>query len=188
MVSTTAWLSPTRAIGLSAYLFAFVSCVVAWLKSSGPPHRKRLAAILAELEAALLLDMTFDVRWMLHALVDRVAMAKGVYGLRAGPQVVMLVLLGGIVAGAMGLALWRFRGRTGASLAACGGILSLSCWCAEVISLHAVDAVAYHVVHGVMLVSLAWIACSLMTGVGILWDAFVFRFHPHLDKRRLERR
>jgi uncharacterized iron-regulated membrane protein len=184
MISSAGWLNPTRIIGLASCLFALASCVIALAKGSGPPRRKRLAAILAGLEGALLIDMVFDIRWMLHDFEDRVAMENGVYGLRSGPQMAMLVLLIGIVLGALGLAIWRFRGRTYASLAACGGILSVSCWFAEVVSLHAVDAVAYHRIHGAMLVSLAWIACSLMTGVGILCDAFAFRAYPRVTRRR----
>jgi hypothetical protein len=55
-------------------------------------------------------------------------------------------------------------------VAICGAILSLSCWCAEVISLHAVDAIFHATINGIMLVSLIWVAGSLMTGLGILWD------------------
>jgi hypothetical protein len=57
-------------------------------------------------------------------------------------------------------------------LAACGGILSLCCWCVEVISLHSVDSLLYRSVDGVMVVRLAWATCSLMVGFGMLWDTF----------------
>ena len=171
-------LDPTRIIGLIACLFALVSCGIAWAIVRGAAHRGRLAAALAVFEAALFLDMAFNVRWQLHDLLENEAIARSLYGQRFGPQHVALSLIGCALAAGMGLALWRLRGRAGASLAVCGGILSLSCWCVEVISLHAVDAVLYRTVHGVMFVSLIWIVCSLMTGVGILWDALAFRTHP----------
>jgi hypothetical protein len=169
-------LSPARIIGLTAFLFALVSCVIAWVRGRGnAPHPRRLAAVLTLLQAALLLDVAFNGRWLLHDMLANVAKASSLYGDRSGPQHVALALLSGAVVTGFGLALWTFRGRPGAALAACGGILSLCCWCVEVISLHAVDGFLYRRVDGVMLVRLAWAACSLMTGAGILWDTFAMR-------------
>jgi hypothetical protein len=172
MISITGWLSPTRTIGLTAYLFAFGACAVSWFRGHGAPERRRFAAVLTVLEAALFLDMVFNGRWLLHGLVDRAAIAKGVYGERSGPQIAMLFLLACATATGMGVLLWRFRGRTGASFAACGVFFSLICWCVEVVSLHAVDAMLYQTFHGFMAVCLAWITCALMTGLGILSDTF----------------
>jgi len=39
--------------------------------------------------------------------------------------------------------------------------------------------VFYYTVDGVMLVSLCWVACALMTGLGILWDARAARAYAH---------
>jgi hypothetical protein len=127
-------------------------------------------AVLVVLEAALLLDMVFSVRLLLHNLLAGIATANKLYFMRAGPQQVALGLLGIAVMVGIGLAFRLFRGRPGACLAACGSILSLCFWWVEVISLHAVDSLLYHRVNGVMLVRMAWAACSLMMGVGILWD------------------
>jgi hypothetical protein len=143
---------------------------VGWLRGRGATDRGRLAAFLALLDAALLVDLAFNGRWLLHDYLENVAIAHGVYMQRYGPQVAALGLLGfGLVAG-IRLAFLRLKGRPGACLALCGGIVSFLCWCMEVISEHAVDAVMYHQIKGVMLVSLIWVAGSLMTGVGILWD------------------
>jgi hypothetical protein len=170
VITLAGWLNATRIIGLSAYLLALVSCAIAWAYGHGAAHKRRLAAVIGALEAALLLDMALDGRWWLHDLLENELIARRLYPLREGPQVVALGILGiGAVAG-IGWALWSFRGRAGASLAACGAVLSLACWGVEVISLHGVDLVFYREIYGVKLVAGVWIACALMTGMGILWD------------------
>jgi hypothetical protein len=174
MSSIAVWSNPTQIIGLTANLLAMVSCGVAWAKVSGAPHRRRLAAILAILEAALFVDMLFNGRWKLHDLLAGEAMATGFYAGRTDPQIAVLCLLAGSALAGMGFIVWRLRKRPGASLAACGGFLSLTCWCVEVVSLHAVDAMLYQRFHGFMAVSLVWVTCALMTGLGILWDTSRF--------------
>jgi len=170
MITPAEWLNPTRVIGLSADLFALISCGIAWTIGHGSPRRGRLAAVLTVLEAGLVADMAFSFRSLLHDLLENEAIAKGLYAHRVGPQIAALGLLSAAAAAGMGLAFQRLRGRTGAIVAVCGAILSLSCWCVEVISLHATDTVFYYTVDGVMLISLCWVACALMTGLGILWD------------------
>jgi hypothetical protein len=125
------------------------------------------------------MDMAFSFRSLLHDLLENEAIAKGLYAHRAGPQIAALGLLSAAGAAGMGLAFQRLRGRTGAIVAVCGAVLAFSCWCVEVISLHATDTVFYSTVDGVMLVSLCWVACPLMTGLGILWDAPAARAHTH---------
>jgi hypothetical protein len=134
------------------------------------------------MEAALILDMAFRGRWLLHNLLANLAKADHLYAGRSGPQHIALYLLGCAVAAGIGLALWRFRGRPGGVLAAGGGILSLCLWWVEVVSLHAVDSLLYHPEHGIMPVKLAWAACSLMTGAGILWDSFSAPTHARLRR------
>jgi hypothetical protein len=174
-MSHAEWLNPTRVIGLSAFLFALISCGIAWARSRGILRRGQFAAVLAVLEAGLLLDMAFSVRALLHDLLENEAIASGLYSHRVGPQLGALGFLGVAAAAGMGLAFQRLRGRKGAIVAACGAILSVSCWFVEVISLHATDTVFYYTVDGVMLVSLCWVASALMTGLGILWDARAVR-------------
>lgn len=171
MISFAEWLNATRIIGLAAYLLALVSCAIAWTYGHGAAHKRRLAAVIGALEATLLLDMALDGRWRLHDLLVEESIARNFYMLREGPQIVAIGILGIGAAAGIGWALWNFRGRAGASLAACGAVLSLACWCVEVVSLHAVDIVFYREVFGVMLVAGVWIACALMTSMGILWDA-----------------
>ena len=172
MTSHAEWLNPTRIIGMSAYLFAAVSCAIAWARYREFPHLRRLAWVIAVLEAGLFLDMAFSVRWQLHNLLEGEAIRENLYAQRFGPQLAALIILGAAAAIGIGLTWLRFRGRAGAIIAGWGAVLSLSCWCTEVISLHAIDAVFHYTVDGVMMVSLFWVACSLMTSLGILWDSW----------------
>ncbi len=163
-------LNPTRIIGLSACFFAAASCAIAWARGRRGSRLRRLASVLTVLEAALFLDMALNARWQLHDLLEGDAIREGLYAQRVGPQLAALVILGAAAAAGMGVALRRLNGRAGEIVAAWGAILSLSFWCAEIISLHGVDAILYRRVGGTMLVSLCWVACSLMTGLGILWE------------------
>jgi hypothetical protein len=181
MISIRGGLNPTQFIGLSTCSFAFVCCVIAWIGGRGFPALRRFAAMLAVLEAALLLDMAFSGRWLLHDWLESEAHARDLYDLRAGLQSAALCFLGGCIAAGIAWTLWRLRGEPGASLAACGGILSLGTWCVEVVSLHAVDRVLYRTFDGVMCVTLIWIVGALMTGAGILWEMLAVRAHVRWD-------
>jgi hypothetical protein len=133
-------------------------------------RRSRLPAVLGSIEGALLIDAIFSVRWRIHDLLKDEATSLDLYSERSAPQVIALVLIAVAAGVVVAIVLWRLRGRPSAGLAVGGVIVSLTCWIIEVISLHAVDALLYRTVHGVMRVSIVWIAASLMTGVGILMN------------------
>ena len=61
-----------------------------------------------------------------------------------------------------------FRGKVGARLALSGILLSVVVWCVEVVSLHAVDHILYHLIGKWMVVCALWILACLMTSIGIL--------------------
>jgi hypothetical protein len=168
-------LSRTRIIAAAPHLLALVSCAIAWVGSRGAPHRRRLSAALTVVEAVLLLDTVFNGSLRVHGFLDSEAVARNVYDERFGPQHAALVVLGTTVVAAIGLLFRLFRGRPGAYLATFGCILSLCFWCVEVVSLHSVDSFLYHRVNGVTRESVVRSAFSLMTCVGILWDAFATR-------------
>jgi hypothetical protein len=172
MISLAGSLTPARISGWTAHGFALASCAMATAKTVGDAQRRRLARALTLLEIGLVLDYAFNARWWLHGLLENVAIAKHVYGERFGPQVAALCLLAGATVMVIDQTPRRWRGRPGASVAVCGAILSLFCWCVEVISLHATDAVFNYTFAGATVVSLCWAVCSLMTGLGILWDAW----------------
>jgi len=173
MTVVDGWLTPTRLIGLIAYLFATIACCVAWRRSREIPDGRRLAAILGLVDASLLLDMAINGRWLIHQLIDNRAMANGTYNQRNGSQVTALVILCAIALVGSGIAFLRCRGRYNAVLAICGVVISVCFWCAEIVSLHAVDAVLYHAIFGIMPISLMWVVSSLMTGIGILRETQV---------------
>jgi hypothetical protein len=154
-------------MGMAVYLFSAVSCSIAWVRGCSVAGERWLAGILAILEWGLFLDVVFNVRWLLHDLLDQEAIAKSIYSQRFGPQVAAMWILGAAAAIGVGFSLVSLRGRSGAQAAVCGAIISISCWCAEVISLHAIDAVLHATKFGIMLVCLGWIAGSLMTGIGV---------------------
>jgi hypothetical protein len=171
MTSPARWLNATQVIGLTAYLSATVVCGMAWARSHGAVRGQRLAGVLAVLEAALSLDLVLNGRWRLHDLLEGEATARSIYEQRTVPQLMTLSLVAAAAAIGMGMAIARLRGRVGAAVAVCGAILSLSLWCAEVISLHTIDAVFHDKIDGVMLVGWGWVICAMMTGLGILWES-----------------
>ncbi len=119
----------------------------------------------------MVLDMVFNWRWMLHQQLMDLALRSNEYDLRRSPQRIAIVVLTLLLVLGVILALRVLRGRTGALLAVSGVLLSLVLWCTEVVSLHAVDHVLYHLLGPWMLVSLVWVCAGLATSVGILIDA-----------------
>jgi hypothetical protein len=164
-------LSPTRTVGLICCLVNLAACVVAFGIGRGNPGRGRLAATLAALQSALLVDLIFNGRWLLHDRLMNDAIALKIYERRNEFQPAALALVAALVAAGAMWGLRRLRGRVGAVLAVCGMLAWLGCWCVEVISLHSIDALLYRSLDGIKAVSVVWICCSLMIGTGILWDA-----------------
>jgi hypothetical protein len=93
------------------------------------------------------------------------------YEMRRSPQLIAIVTLAVLFLMGAASALRIFRARPGAGLAVSGVLLSLALLCTEVVSLHAVDHILYHLLGPWMLVSLLWVLAALMTSAGILLDA-----------------
>jgi hypothetical protein len=127
------------------------------------------------IEGVLLLDMAFDLRWMLHGVVGEIAQSHHEYDQRRGPQQIALVILTGLLLIGLVSILRTFRNRLGALLAVSGVLLSVISWCVEVVSLHAVDHILYHPLGPYMVISPVWILGCLMTSVGVLADAHLFK-------------
>jgi hypothetical protein len=162
-------MNPTRAAGMAAYGVATLCCGIAWVRNRRLP-KVSPAGGLTLLEGALLLDMVFNIRWLLHQFFVDVAQHHNEYAARRAPQVVADTLLVALLCLAAFPALRRFRNSPAALLAVFGGMLSIFTWCAEVISLHQVDTILYHPVERWMAVSFLWIAACLMTSISILID------------------
>jgi hypothetical protein len=171
MIASEEWLTPTRATGIVAYGAAMVCCGVAWARTWRLGTISQLAVLLTAIEAALVLDMVFNWRWMIHQELMDLAQRWKEYELRRSPQVIAIAILAVLLLVGLIFALRILRGRAGALLAVSGVLLSLVLWCTEVISLHALDHVLYHPLGQWMLVSLMWVFAGLMTSVGILIDA-----------------
>lgn len=179
MVSFFELPNPTRVIGLISFSSAVMFCGVAWIRNRGQLRASRLPMILAAFNGLLLLDIVLDERWRLHDLLEEEAISHNLYAQRSGPQLFALALLTASAVAGIVLAVTRLRDRVGAAMAICGAILSLGCWCVEVVSLHAVDILLYTSVKGIMPVSLIWIASSLMSGLGMLWESRALSAHEH---------
>lgn len=173
MTEILEWLmrDPTRTTGVVAYGVALACCVVSRSRAKGDPARSRLLALLTVFEGCLLIDIVFNVRWNLHQLFMDEATTLTLYASRRGPQAVVLVVLVGIFLFGLRVTLQRLRGRGGAILAVSGALLSLTIWCTEVISLHAVDHIMYHTLGKLMTVSFLWILACTMTSFGALIES-----------------
>ncbi len=168
MMRTVAeWLTPVKSIGMASYLVASVSCAATAIRG-GNGRVTRLAAILCVLDLALLLDIAFNWRWKLYDRLRSDAMSLHWYDERSEFQVLALIFLAILL---LFGAFWlrhRFAPIRGATLAICGGLLSIGCWMTEVISLHAIDAVLYRSAGPLLAVAFVWILASAMTTAGIL--------------------
>jgi hypothetical protein len=168
MIASEEWLTPTRAIGLAAYGTAVTCCAIAWTRTKARHGVSQLAAAFTLIEGALLLDIAFNLRWKLHQFLMDIAMQKQEYSVRRLPQVVVVVVLGGLLLFGLLAARRLFRDRADFRLAVSGILLSVILWCVEVVSLHAVDHILYYSVGSLMMVSVLWILACLMTSIGIL--------------------
>jgi hypothetical protein len=171
MIASEEWLTPTRATGIVAYGVAMTCCGIAWARTRRLRNGSQLAALLTAIEGALLLDMVFNWRWMLHQQLMNLAQRWQEYDMRRSPQRIAIAILAVLLLVGLVAALRILRGRAGALLAVSGVLLSLVLLCTEVVSLHAVDHILYHLLGPWMLVSLVWILAGVMTSVGILFDA-----------------
>jgi hypothetical protein len=168
MITIGEWLNPTRSVGLLAYGTATICCGIAWVRAKNRGQDWRLAALLTLIESVLLLDIAFDGRWMIHAFVGDVARSRHEYGLRKEPQVIALIILAALLLVSL-LAVQRlFRGKVGSRLTISGILLSVVVWCVEVVSLHALDHILYHLIGKWMVVSGLWILACSMTSIGML--------------------
>ena len=170
MIAGYEWFSPTRTIGLLSYAVSFGACAWRWLVEGrrGRPSGEFL--LLAAVQLGLALDMAFDVRWKLHEFFMTRAMDLHVYGERRDPQLVALVLLGGVSVIVVVWILRRFRSRPGLAVATSGTMLSIGLGFCEMLSYHFMDHVLYSMVGKLMLVSFLWLGLAMTTCYGIWLD------------------
>jgi uncharacterized membrane protein YidH (DUF202 family) len=164
------WFSPTRSVGLAAYGLTIITCGLRWRIGRRRDESTAIFGILTVVQLALLLDMAFDWRWMLHDHLMERAISLGVYGEREVPQIAaLLLLLVGVVTASMVL-IRRNKRRLGLGMAMAGTLLSCALWCSEWVSYHFVDTVFYHFAGGLMVVSFLWMINAGITCVGAWLD------------------
>ena len=168
-------LSMTRGVGFAAYASAVAVCAWRWWRDRQNDRQSDqrsggVFGVLAALQIVLLLDIAFNLRWKLHEFFMQEAMDHGVYGLRRSPQLFALWILIGASALCCALIVSRFRRRPGAAIAVAGTLLSVALRCAEVLSYHYLDAVLYAQAGKVMVVSILWMALTLLTCLGVWID------------------
>ena len=166
--------SSKHAIGVLCCLIAFAACIVACIVARSrrrefPPDWPVLVP-LTVLQLALLVDMLFSLRWLLHNKLASEFMVHHFYERRVGPQHIALLLVAAAASIGIWLLLKSLRGRRGAQLASCGMILWISTWFAEVISLHSMDVFLHNSLDHVTVRDAVWIVSSIMISCGVLLD------------------
>ena len=136
---------------------------------------------LTALQLALLVDMFFSLRWLLHNQLAGSFRAHHMYDGRVGPQHFALVVVGAVASAGIWLLLKSLRGRRGLPLASCGMILWISTWLAQVISLHSMDVFLHRSLAHVTVRDAVWIVSSIMISCGVLLDV---RRAPTAGSRR----
>lgn len=174
MIAEIGWFSPTRMAGFFAYSCSFAACAWRWSVARRGGMRRgaesRVFPWLAGVQLALVLDIAFDLRWKLHAFWMDEAMAHGLYGERRGPQLVVLLLMSALSIFGLVWIARRFGGRRGVAVSVTGTMFSVGLWGCEMLSYHFTDAVLFHMVGKVMLVSLLWLGLAMTTCVGVWID------------------
>ena len=167
MRTAAEWLNPVKASGIAAYFIASASCMAAAIKAVDK-RISRLAAVLAILHVALLLDIAFDWRWRIYDWLRGQAVAHQWYEQRHWPQVATLATLAAVLFAGVAIARRRYPSPPGAALALEGTLVSIGCWSMEVISLHMTDSMLYHRTGPFMVITFIWLLGCLMTSAGIL--------------------
>ena len=162
-----------HAIGVLCCLIAVAACIVACIVARSRRqefHGWRALVSLTVLQSALLVDMLFNLRWLLHNMLAGEFQVQHFYERRVGPQHLALLLVAAAASTGIWLMLKSLRGRRGAQLASCGMILWISTWFTEVISLHSMDVFLHHSLAHVNVRDVVWIVSCIMISYGVLLD------------------
>jgi hypothetical protein len=166
--------SSRHAIGLLCCFIATGACIVACIVARS--RRQKFSpgwpvlVPLTVLQLALLVDMLFSLRWLLHNKLASEFLVHHSYDRRVGPQHLALFLMAVAASTGIWLLLHSLRGRRGAQLASCGMVVWISTWFAEVISLHSMDVFLHHSLAHVTIRDAVWIVSSIMISYGVLLD------------------
>lgn len=167
-------ISSKHAIGVLCCLIAFAACIaaciIAWSRRREFPPSWPVLVSLTVVQSALLVDMLFSLRWLLHNKLASEFMVHHLYERRVGPQHFALFLVAAAASTGIWLLLKSLRGRRGAQLASCGMILWIATWFTEVISLHSMDVFLHRSLAHVNIRDALWIVSSILISYGVLLD------------------
>lgn len=166
--------NPTQAVGLMAFLSAFLSCMSAGHFATWTKWRP-----LAVMYLLFLLEIAMGWRHELRSIVNDVMQSAGIYVDRAMIQLALVVTL--LAFGLLLLVIYRSlanearlqaKNRVAAIVAT---VLLVSLFILEIISFHRVDALLYQIFGGVMIIGWMWASLAfviLISAMLDMWDIF----------------
>ena len=150
---------PTRLLGLVSFGFAAAACGLAARRERGSAP---VWWLLASAQGVLFAEVMSGMRHRVHALVDALLRANGLYESRSGLQIALLVA-GLLAFVGIGVAATRLRRHgTGTAPAASATLIAGALVMAEAVSLHRLDALMYAPVGPVRSIALGWAACAVV--------------------------
>lgn len=158
--------NPAQAAGLVAFLAAFVCCLVAgrtggWLW-------------LAVIYLALAVEMVVETRHELRLLVNDLMQQGGLYSARGEYQLIIAGLVTIVVLltiyQLLRSGLWKQSSSAG-KRAWTATIVLLLLFAVEFLSVHAIDALLYQTIGGLMRIAWFWLALAGITGISAIMHA-----------------
>lgn len=147
-------MNATQLVGIIAFGGAALLCFrVRW-------------GLIGTINALLTLECVFGLRHRIHDVA--VQMMGPLYAERTGVQItiisIALALLGGSA-----MLLLRRRHQLASPAVTAATLLAIALFSIEIVSLHAVDAVLYRHVGGVMVIGWLWLSLGLVTATCVLY-------------------
>lgn len=153
-------ISATRWLGLVGFGIAALAC---WRASRRWPSPWRA---LSAAQALFFAEIVLNLRHRLHDVADAFLQAQQWYVRREPLQIALLASLGALV---LGVAFWlvtsRRRHGWQGTLALAATLVSAALFLLEVVSLHAIDALMYTRVGGVLVIGLGWLLLGSIVAI-----------------------
>lgn len=116
--------------------------------------------LIGTINALLTLECVFGLRHRIHDVA--VQMMGSLYGERAGVQITLISIALALLGGSAKLLLRRWH-QLPSPVVTATTLLAIALFSIEIVSLHAVDAVVYRHVGGVMVIGWLWLFLGLAT-------------------------
>lgn len=175
--------NPTQAAGLIGFGLAAAAAGLAARRTSIGTGRRGWRAIAA-LQALCVAEVLIGFRHRAHDLVGVALQLHGTYGARVPLQQELLIAALALGAATL-LGLWWLTRREPVPLriAAIATALGLGLFAIEAISLHAVDAVMYRSIDGLLLIGACWLALAAFVIAAAVRAAAVSRESARAHRR-----